>query len=145
MSDEFEVAPWGDIERKYREAFERGDPRALMEFVVLCVLHHQDPPVWAAREFIQRWADFKGGKFDTLGAAYSCPDHKKTDQRKMIVGAKVFNRLCYLIEGTGRPVDQNLFDEVGEEFGMSGSWVRERYYEILKDDDGIWSLGTGKP
>jgi hypothetical protein len=118
-----------------RERFKAGDPAALLDAVDSCARAGMPMPPWLAEAFCERyarWARFEK-ESATLDAAFNVKRPKKMhigkrELREWLRPRVVFAVLRLHRDG-GAPIDQQLFDIVGEEFNISGGQASKIYYE----------------
>ena len=131
------------IEQKLRPRFEGGDNRALLEAVDICARARIPMAAWVAEAFSSRFAAWRRFDIRTLDDAFQVSRRKNTrlDDRARQEQLKwdVLNRVCALRK-EGHPLDVELFETVGSEFGMSGSWANKIYYQGENREDREYAL-----
>lgn len=111
-----------------------GNPRALMEALLKCSLLNLPMPDWVAeayQESYRKVTTFQVRSWDdAFGSRHPKGTDLKASRKKLALGGKIFALAREMIEA-GRPTDLGLFEDVGEQFNVSGSYARDAYYEHL--------------
>jgi hypothetical protein len=116
-------------------AYNGGDTLALLDAVAQCARCELVMPEWVIRGFLDRFRAVRQFKVRTLDEAFGSvlpkgaklPAHRAAWKLELVVYLKVTDR-----HEAGEPIDEGLFESVGEDFGISGSTVRDYYYRQKK-------------
>ncbi|MCR6651805.1 MAG: hypothetical protein NVV73_10100 [Cellvibrionaceae bacterium] len=115
----------------YERCYERGEKEAVLEAVRTCAKHGLPMPNWLATETInnlKKWANYEVKTLDeAFGVQRKKGIHINAERKKWRLEINVPIRVA-AYQKEGRSVDQDLFDEVGKELGVSGSSARDAYY-----------------
>lgn len=111
--------------------FEAGDGMALLEAVLITLGTKIIPPDWLAVGFRSAFTSYWNADVKTLDDAFNVHrpkgfSTKAEAKRRQWVGFAVID--IVLLSSLGAAIDDNLFDAVGNNYGISGGTVKERYY-----------------
>jgi hypothetical protein len=114
-----------------REEFEAGDKDALLWVLMICSQCNYRMPEWAREEFY--WLYWRGarGEFESWDDVFGKP-WGPGQQRAAVTNHKGFDiwgRVRTLHTKEHAPIDNELFERVGKEFGVSRSVASRLYYE----------------
>jgi hypothetical protein len=127
---------------KGRELYETGDKEELLYCLDYCISKRQPIPAWLGQAFLAAYDKVRrhnaGSWDDVFGKPVEKGRHLAAARRKI----KVLWPLFWRIRGrnaTGEPLE-DLFREVGKEFGFSSTVAKELYYRAdklfaMKPDD----------
>jgi hypothetical protein len=118
-----------------RKSFEKGDKAALLRILWLCAAHRLPLPDWAGDAIaaacfaawdgeIESWDDVFGKPWGDGGQRRAV----QTNSR----GVEVWTRVRRLVDEEGAAITNDLFDRVGEEFGLSRPIISRLYYAVDK-------------
>lgn len=107
--------------------------RAALDMLFYCVMDGRDIPGWVRGEFFNIGNMAHHGHYKSWDDVFGPPLPKNTKHaslrgrsgRRMEVWCAVNRR-----HEAGEPIDQNTFDAVGEELGISGGLANKLYYEL---------------
>lgn len=129
------------------EAHEAGDKMALFGAIRLCANHDLPLPEWAARVFITGYDKVLNHLAASWDEAFGQPfpkgKHLAAARRNRMLRCAVWLKVKEITEqaspsGPGRPllrrppIDVNLFERVGREFGINRTLASELYYQAKK-------------
>jgi len=122
-----------ELERR----FAAGDKRALLEAVLHCMVGRgRKAPIWVRLAFANAYTDVtyyaKFGSWDDVFGKPWPKGHREQAQRRAKLRLYVWQRIRELHDHHARGIDNNLFEEVGEEFGVGGRQAKEMYYRVEK-------------
>ena len=117
-----------------RERFEAGDTEALLWVIMICAQTNWRMPEWArdalyelywsgAYGKIKSWDDIFGKPWGHGQRRAAITWHKQWDVRR---------RVKQLHEKEGAPIDNELFERVGKEFGLSRATASTLYYSVQR-------------
>lgn len=131
VSPFFRWAAWKRLE-DYKENFEAGTKESLFSALSLCSRHNLPMPKWLADEYSKGFHEWVSYRKPSLDEAFDV----KIPKGKHIL------RLCQLrrfkveipllvndFHSKGRAIDEQLFADIGEKLGISGSKTRDIYYK----------------
>lgn len=117
---------------EYRLMFEAGYADALMLALLFCAKCRIAMPDWVDWELHQAWHRFVNRTADDLGEAFGIQwpkgKHKAAYQKKRRLEFDVYNR----VRKSGRPIDDQLFEDVGRELNIGKRLASEYYYSAKK-------------
>lgn len=115
-------------------AFKAGDRFALFQAISECALHDLALPDWVATAFLEGYysvINFRSGSWDdAFGRPYKKGLHVDQARTRRESRLKVF--LCarqILSSEPNLPIDEDLFERVGRECGVSRSVASQLYYQ----------------
>jgi hypothetical protein len=118
------------LERQYA----KGDGFALLQAIKVCVNHDLVIPRWAAIAFIQGFYAVLNCRTDSWDGAFGPPYPKgmhiaKARQRRLL-RFQVYNRINEILKSDPKPpIDEGLFERVGDEFGIGKTLCNRLYYQ----------------
>jgi hypothetical protein len=118
----------------YLSAYEDGEKdMLLMALKLSCELKESPIPQGVAqrvRENLIKWSELE---VKTLDKAFEVEKKKNfrldAERKKHSVALKIYSRIVKLSKKERRPIDDNLFDEVGNDFGIGKTLAKDYYYE----------------
>ena len=122
------------ILEEWRETYEKtGDGEIVLFCINLCAHFELAMPEWLGTAFSQRYKLFWSAEVYELGEAFGVTRPKGFNLnalRKMLKYQEpVYYRIKTIHDDEGKPIDQALFNAVGQEFFISGSTARDYYYK----------------
>ncbi len=130
MADEEDFAAWPEIERR---AYERGDKAALLRTVMLSIAFREPLPAWACRAFETAYDHVMMGGARSWDEVFGKPHLGKHKKSVALENLKygIHRRVCDLHKG-GMPIDEALFDRVGQEMKppVSKTVISDSYYRV---------------
>ncbi|HEY9069529.1 MAG TPA: hypothetical protein VIV61_04690 [Candidatus Ozemobacteraceae bacterium] len=140
-------AQWNaaQIVKEARSAIEGGDGLALMNAVNECLSNGLVAPDWLAKEFRQRynavaerhvksWDDEKA-----LGRPLQKGRHLESAREKMRLSLPVYG-LVRELQAQGEPIDESLFERIGEQLDISPATAKEYYYSVRKELESFFEV-----
>jgi hypothetical protein len=125
-----------DFLEQCRERYEGGDKLYLLYCLNYCMMNNRPIPPWLATAFRQAYdkVDMYEVKSwdDVFGRPLKKGKRLATEHRNM----KIVHPLFLMIRDrheAGAAINKELFNEVGAEFGVSGTVASELYYKLLKE------------
>jgi len=113
------------LERSY---FEANHKRALIDTIAFALLYEKEIPAWARKALIEGYFDNRPKSWDDLFGSPFPKGAKVASLRKLNrIKTKVFLRVKEL-RAEGRPIGDELFEQVGKEFAVSAQTVRNAIY-----------------
>jgi hypothetical protein len=109
--------------------FIAGDGRALLEAVALSLACRMPAPEWVIEAFFSIWEDALDGKIARWDEIFGRPWGPGT--RKAAAGSFDEIRVWFRVDELakqGRSITNDLFEEIGNELGLSRSKVSRLYY-----------------
>lgn len=114
-----------------RKKFEQGDKMALLAAIRTCANHDLPLPRWASRAFVvayDRVLNCKLGSWDdAFGRPYPKGSHLSALRKRRLYTMPVRMAVTRASE-SGRPIDETLFEEIGQQFGLGKTLTMELYY-----------------
>jgi len=141
-----EQQPFGVLTlEQLRMEFEAGDRSKLISAIAFCARHKLVMPEWVADTFLpgaQKWLYHEVRVLDeALGISWPKGMRMSNERNKKKLMWPVFNAIEKLRKTPGnpggRPLDDNLFDQVGAEFGIGTTTAKKYYYSAKRWMDGI--------
>jgi hypothetical protein len=120
---------------KCREEYCRGDHEAAFSAVVVHIRTFSDLPLpeWLANFLVggaHRFTRYEAASLDEAFHFIRKPGfHVKAARKRQQIGYLVWWG-CHELNASGRPIDDNLFDEVGEKFGIGKTKAKEYFYQF---------------
>jgi hypothetical protein len=115
----------------YHERFKAGDKGALLWVIMICAQADWRMPEWVREAFNELYWSGAAGEFDSWDDVFGKP--WGTGQKRSAItnnkGVSVWCRVQTLHD-EGAPIDNNLFERAGKEFGLSRSTVSQLYYSL---------------
>jgi hypothetical protein len=117
--------------------FAKGDNFALLHAIRICANHDLVIPEWAARAYIKRFDAVLNCETDSWDGAFGRPypngvHLSKARQRRKLRFA-VYARVRELLKANPkRPIDEGLFEEVGDKFDIGKTLCGRLYYEAKR-------------
>ena len=121
-----------------KEEHLKGDNMALLWAIYLCAMNDFVMPDWVSKEYLRRFRKFLHFEEKDLGSAFGIAHPKGTQINALRKKRKnqifIYRRVKELHQGDPKkyPIDEKLFATVGKEFYISGSTVRDYYYDFEK-------------
>lgn len=113
--------------------FEAGDKAALLGAIRICANHDLVMPEWLARGFIRGYDKALrhevGSWDDAFGRPFPKGKHLNAARKKRSKAPALWMKVRKMHEA-GRAIDDGLFEEVGEEFGLGKTQASEFYYHV---------------
>jgi hypothetical protein len=111
-----------------------GDEGALLEAIAVCARHALVIPEWAACAFLEAWRRVIHFETDSWDVAFGRPHprgmHLARAQQRWLLRYQVWNRIHDLRTSSDKiGLGDELFDQVGEEFGIHKTLCSQLYYE----------------
>src|SRR5690606_15978690 len=114
-----------------RKKFEQGDKMALLAAIRTCANHDLPLPRWVSRAFVvayDRVLHCKVGSWDdAFGRPYPKGSHLSALRKRRLYTMPVRMAVTRASE-SGRPIDETLFEEIGQQFGLGKTLTMELYY-----------------
>lgn len=124
-----------DCEEKYYE----GNSLMLFEAIRRCAQYNIKLPEWIRYELEAGLNKYSGGEVKTFGEAFNITRQKGTHidsiKKERKLAWPVFNYIHNMNEKEKTPVDEELFNKAGKNFGISGSTARDYYYKVKRQLD----------
>jgi hypothetical protein len=114
-----------------KRRYDAGEAFALLHAIKLCAAHELVMPDWLARAYLDKLrtvTHYEVRPLDQAFGSYLPKGSKLSAHRSRIVkGPRVWLEVTRRNAG-GEPIDEQLFANIGNEFGHSASIVRDYYY-----------------
>lgn len=114
-----------------KERFEAGDKSALLYAIYHCLLLERPLPEWLRLAFLHTYeahARFEIRSWDQVfGQPVPKGTHLETEKRKAELRPLIIERVGAL--KAEKPIDKQLFEEIGRGLGISGTAVSDIYYD----------------
>lgn len=131
---------------RHKRRFNDGDKRALFRAIHYCGQQRLILPEWvhlAFTEAAERWFEFEVKTLDeAFGVTHPKGMHFDERRRFQRIAPKIFQRIREE-QHEGRPLDESLFEEVGNEFFVEKTTASKAYYAMCRHY-GI-TLKKGRP
>lgn len=115
-----------------REQYDAGDRVALLEAVHLCAWHELVLPEWAALKFMAAYREAAHARAASWDDVFGKPwpgKHLASLRRRRELILPVRARIRELLQHRDPPpLDEELFESVGKEFGIGKTLCQEFYY-----------------
>jgi hypothetical protein len=112
-----------------KERFWAGDKSALLDAIYHCLLMKRPLPEWLRAAFLHTYEARARFEIRSWDEVFDRPvpksTHLKTEKRNAELRFRILERAREL----GPPIHKDLFDQIGEELGISGTTVSEIYYD----------------
>jgi hypothetical protein len=121
---------------KAKELYEQGDKAQLLYWLAHCIRDHRPIPLWLEKAFLA--ACRAGTRFEikswdeVFGRPLKKGKRLATERRKWVITEPLWTRVVDL-HAEGKPLDKELFNTVGKEFGVSGTVASEIYYGVMHE------------
>jgi hypothetical protein len=116
-----------------RLRYEQGDKSELLRWLNYCLIMGWEVPSWIKEGLYKAVNDADAYKIRSWNEVFGEPVpkgvHLKTARRNSETEWPLFWRVCELHKA-GWPIDENLFEKVGKEFGIKKTLASELYYEF---------------
>ena len=115
------------------QSFKEGHEGVLMQAIEACAISDVSLPDWLAAAVIERTRAMLWGRVDSWDKVFPPPFKKGTRLSKVepnaVLATKISLRIAEIRRATPRvPLDNELFESVGKEFGVSRSQCSKLYY-----------------
>jgi hypothetical protein len=125
-----------DFLEQCRDRYEGGDKAYLPYCLDYCMTNNRPIPPWLATAFRQachkvRMHEVKSWD-DVLGRPIKKGGRLATERRNMKIAWPLFHTIRDRHQA-GAAINKELFNEVGVEFGISGTVASDLYYEFIKE------------
>jgi len=121
----------------YRERYEAGHKRSLLDAVSFCAQYGVVMPLWVADGFVRGHTNWMSKRVKTLDAAFEVtwPKGKQFEaaKRKHDLGFIVYHRVKQLHDA-GAVLDVTLFERVAKEEHTNRDFVAKQYYAWKKTE-----------
>ena len=133
------LAQWDALQRldALERRYAKGDGFALLHAIRICANHDLVIPRWAAMAFIKGFDAVLNCRTNSWGGAFGRPYPKgmhiaKARQRRLL-RFQVYNRVNEILASNPRtPVDEALFELVGDEFDIGKTLCSKLYYQAKR-------------
>ncbi len=119
----------------YQVDFENGNSYTILKAIKYCGNEQIIMPEWLVDAFYKITNKFNNFEVKTLDEAFGFEwpkgMHLNKMKKKRNQQFKVYFKVCDYIK-SGNPIDDNLFDKVGDEFHIGKSLVKDYYYDQQK-------------
>jgi hypothetical protein len=126
---------------KRRKQFEAGEEWALLDAVDFCARAGMTMPLWLANAFCERYLDWFLFQVKTLDEAFKVEGDRKGKHierraRREWLKPRVVLEVLRLHdpEGENMPLDDVLFERVGETLGCGKTLAKDLYYDVEGDN-----------
>lgn len=121
------------------DSYQTGDKQALLEAMYLCMMHAIPLPLWCEKAFssaCKKVCTYKAKSWDDVfGRPHPKGTHLATKREEREKCLLVCNRIRQIQkENPSIPIDGQLFETVGKEFGIGGKTKTEGWYYKHKDE-----------
>ncbi len=125
-----------NLDRLQRQ-FESGDKGALLEGIFECAMRDLRLPEWVQRAYIDRYREivhFKAASWDDVFGKPHRKGLRLADaRRRRKLWAPIWLRIRHIRDTElDTAIDEELFERVGEEFGIRKTLASELWYEAKK-------------
>ena len=118
---------------RYRRKYEAGDINSLPSALWYCLANNEPIPDWLKDAFLKAtrkvWCHEVSSWDDVFGKPLKKGKQRAAAQRRSALGEPVWQRVMHRYHEAGEKLDKDLFQSVGEEFGIGGTLAAELYYE----------------
>jgi hypothetical protein len=122
---------------RHGDEFVAGDRLALFAAIEVCATWGWRLPRWAATAFAEGWRkiqDFEARSLDeAFGNPYPKGKHLHRDREALELRWRIWVRVYGRWRFGKKPMDEALFEEVGDELGVAPSRARDLYYSVVDD------------
>lgn len=119
-----------DLEQCARD-YCAGDKTALAHTIAICAKHGVALPNWASDAYVTGYRNIANFHSKTWDSIFGTPVPKGKQlsalRKRRQKAFLIWNEIQYLHE-RGRSIDNDLFDEIGEKFGVGATVAKEYYY-----------------
>ncbi len=125
-----------DFLEQLRQRYEGGDKATLPYSLNYCMMNNLPIPPWLATAFAQachrvHMYEVKSWD-DVFGRPLKKGKRLATERRNMKMAGPLFD-MVQERHKAGAAINKGLFNEVGAEFGVSGTVASDLYYEVIKE------------
>jgi hypothetical protein len=114
-----------------KERFEGGDKSALLYAIYHCLLMKRPLPEWLRLKFLHAYEAHARFEIRSWNEVFGQPvpksTHLETEKRNAELRFHIIDRVQAL--KAEKPIDKDLFEQIGEELGISGTTVSDIYYD----------------
>jgi hypothetical protein len=132
-----EVLP--DFER-YRRKYEAGDISTLPTALWFCLTNNEPVPDWLKDAYLKAthrvWSHEVSSWDDVFGKPLKKGRQRAAAQRKYALANPVWQRVMHFVHEANEKIEKDLFQRVGEEFGIGGTLAAEIFYEVERNEQG---------
>jgi hypothetical protein len=115
-----------------RLRYAQGKKSELLYWLHYCVMNDREIPAWIKEGLFKALEAAHSYKIRSWNEVFGPPVPKgrrlKNARRNQEIAFNVFDRVQALHKA-GQPIDENLFEEVGKEFGIKKTLASQLYYE----------------
>jgi hypothetical protein len=138
------VTGLAELERRHKA----GDRRAVLDALFVCLCAHPPKPVpdWARRAYRKAYGRgfgaLAGSWDDVFGPLLKPRERLAAKRRRKLLETPVWRRIRQR-HANGEPVDDRLFAEVGNEFGIGARQCKELFYAMERAGwchSNLWDL-----
>jgi hypothetical protein len=112
-----------------KEIFEGGGKWALLDAIYYCCLLKRPLPEWWRLKFLHTYEAHARFEIRSWDEVFDRPVPKSTHLKTEKRNAELRFRILERVRELGPPIHKDLFDQIGEELGISGTTVSEIYYD----------------
>jgi hypothetical protein len=112
-----------------KEIFEGGSKWALLDAIYHCLLMKRPLPEWLRAAFLHTYEARTRFEIRSWDEVFGRPVPKSTHLTKERRNAEWRFRILERVRELAPPIDKGLFEQIGEELGISGTTVSEIYYD----------------
>jgi len=119
------------------EVFQNGDPSVILEAIHICSSYSLLLPRWCQTAFESAYEKVRGFEFKSWDDVFGRP-HPKNEKNgakydEIQKGLPLYARVTKIKQNDpAKAIDRSLFEDVGKEFGISGSLADQYYYKWKK-------------
>ena len=128
---------FANLRHRYEQ---KGDKRALLQAILYASMFGRRLPKWAADAFKAAYERVERGDAESWDDAFGRPHpagkHLKS-VRLDFLQYELWGMVNYLHEHEGRPIDEELFEAIGQKFGLGKTTVNKRYYAAKRALEGV--------
>jgi hypothetical protein len=120
-----------------------GQPQALTDMIYWCATFGWKLPQWAADAFISAADKVRSAQLGSWDEAFGKPYPGKKHVgkvRRSLKSMAIYLRVTEL-HGPDSPIDNGMFERVGEEFSLAKTQCAELYYAFKKREDTLQAAG----
>jgi hypothetical protein len=116
-----------------KQRYDGGDRGAVLEALYFCLSCREQVPDWVTHAFCRAYAEVIGARAGSWDSVFGKPwkkgTHLKKARERKDLEFKVWISVCAL-HRVGMPIDELIFQTVGEDLECGARQVKEMYYEI---------------
>lgn len=130
MGENSKRAAHREMIESYRRWFAEGDRTVLLNALQLCLEENYRLPDWVRDGFLAAYAAVNNGTVNSWDKVFGPAKARSKAGRQWHLAHQVLTEVVHA-QHEGKPIDQGLFESIGEKLDVSGSTARDHYYKRI--------------